>query len=108
VSFISLNKSEESYFLPQHYFNPKIKIFDLIHKLRKQGSISGYLWVYEPNKLMKVWRADIQDINVISYEEARKVSLVDPKIRRGATLCAYFFALMLTLSFFRIDTKVKE
>ncbi|WDZ98128.1 hypothetical protein Herbaro_10190 [Herbaspirillum sp. WKF16] len=102
VRFVRKDGDGRGFLVASYAFNQSVDIFSLIEEQRKKGVVYAYLWTHHhQGGEVTVWRIDIDDINVLSYEKAEKNLKKEAWLYKLNRVAAGFFALSLLLSFIR-------
>lgn len=100
VRFIRKDGDGRGFLFASYAFNQSVSIFSLIQEQRKKGVVHAYLWTHYPQGgEVTVWRIDINDINVLSYERAEKNLKNEIWLYKLNRVAACVFAISLSLSF---------
>lgn len=72
VLFVSKADPEVEFLIARYRFNREIDIFETISELRSLSEIQGYIWIGSSSTDSNVWKVELNDETVLSYETAKE------------------------------------
>ena len=88
VRFHSSVVSDSDFLVASYAFNKGVDIFSVLNDQRSVGVTQAYLWIYAGEDGASIWRVDIGDVNVLSFETAMRMQKIASKVRRDDLIIA--------------------
>lgn len=101
VRFYFNDRSQPGFLVASYSFNRELDVFSVIRDQRNQGKAKAYLWIYSKDGRTSLWRIDIGEVNVLSFDEAKKNEKGEERQRKRENFIAVIFTLFLIMSFVR-------
>lgn len=109
VRFIRKDGDGRGFLVASYAFNQGMEIFSLIEEQRKKGIVHAYLWTHhQQGGEVTVWRIDIDNINVLSYDRAEKNLKNETSLYKLNRVASGFFALSFLLSFIQWGSLIQS
>ncbi|MCA1327156.1 hypothetical protein [Herbaspirillum sp. alder98] len=93
----------EEIVIPSWHFNEGVDIRSFVSDLKKRGKPEATIWFYQTGNNRVVARIDINEINILSQDRAKKNLEGGAKVRNGFGMLAWFFGIAFACSWMRPD-----
>ena len=99
VRFHSSELSSSDFLVASYAFNKGMDIFSVLDAQRSIGITQAYLWIYSEENEASIWRVDIGDVNVLSFETAKRMQKISSKVRRDDLIIAAVALILFLFTF---------
>lgn len=99
MRFHSSELSASDFLVASYAFNKGMDIFSVLDAQRSIGITQAYLWIYSEEKGASIWRVDIGDVNVLSFETAKRMQKISFKVRRDDLIIAAVALILFLFTF---------
>lgn len=99
IRFYSGSPAPIDYWVTSDSFNDGVDIFAVIKTQRSIGQAQAHLWVRTLNGRQSLWKADIGDVNVLSFETAKRLQYAADEVRQGDITLTIVTVILLFSTF---------